>query len=367
MALLRPIERRDFLRGAGALFLASLAPRSAEAIERSETLFASACDFPGGGSGCAVFSETGHIVARVALPDRGHDIAFDPGSGRAVAFARRPSTFAAVFDPRGGAVETVIHSAPGRHFFGHGFFSPDGRILYATENEFDAARGLIGLYDARSGFRRIGEFDTFGMDPHEALLLADGHTVVIANGGIETHPDFGRQKLNLATMEPSLVFIDRRDGRLIERHVLPAELHQLSIRHLCVDGTGAVWFGCQFEGPEGERPPLVGRARRGETLRLVDLPAVELDRLSNYVGSVATSGDGAHVALASPRGNRVLVLEARGGTLVRGVDLSEGCGLAPLAGSAGFMASGGAGTYGPLGSEQRFETDVVWDNHILAF
>jgi len=30
---------------------------------------------------------------------------------------------------------------------------------------------------------------------------------------------------------------------------LPPELHRLSIRHLVLDGTGAVWFGCQYMGP----------------------------------------------------------------------------------------------------------------------
>ena len=365
--MLHPIDRRDFLRGAGAAFLATLAPRAAEALERSETLFASACDFAGGGLGCAVFDEHGRIVSRIALPDRGHDVAFDPGSGRAVAFARRPGTFAAVFDPRGGAVETVIHSQAGRHFFGHGFFSPDGRLLYATENEFDTGRGLLGVYDATDGFRRRGEFDTLGTDPHEALLLADGVTVAVANGGIETHPDFGRQKLNLATMEPSLVLIDRRDGRLVERHVLPPELHQLSIRHLSVDARGAIWFGCQFEGPERERPQLVGSVRRGEEMRLVDLPMPELDRLANYVGSVAASADGTYVALASPRGNRVLVLDGASGAVVRGFDLAEGCGLAALGEQAAFMATGGGGRFGPLGMADPFREDVAWDNHILRF
>ena len=30
----------------------------------------------------------------------------------------------------------------------------------------------------------------------------------IANGGIETHPDLGRMKLNLHQMEPSIAFVD---------------------------------------------------------------------------------------------------------------------------------------------------------------
>ncbi|MBB3996209.1 DUF1513 domain-containing protein [Aureimonas pseudogalii] len=369
MSLLLPLDRRTFLKAAGASFAAALAPGAAESVERADLLFASACDLPGGGSACAVFDEWGRIVARVDLPDRGHDVTFDPMSGRAVVFARRPSTFAAVFDPASGATEKLIASEPGRHFFGHGFFSPDGAILYATENDYDAARGLIGLYDARSGFRRIGEFETGGTDPHEALLMPDGETIVIANGGIETHPDFGRQKLNLATMEPSLVFIRRRDGTLLERHVLPKALHQLSIRHLAIDAGGAVWFGCQYEGAESDRPMLGGRARLGEELKLVDLDEVTLASLSNYVGSVACSRDGSRVAMASPRGNTVLVLETAAGTPLERISMREGCGLAPDRSRTGWIATGGNGLVRHLPSADAASerAEVVWDNHILAF
>ena len=38
--------------------------------------------------------------------------------------------------------------------------------------------------------------------------MSDGRTIAVANGGIATHPDFDRVKLNLATMEPSLVRLD---------------------------------------------------------------------------------------------------------------------------------------------------------------
>ena len=82
---------------------------------------------------------------------------------------------------------------------------------------------MIGVYDATDGFRRIGEFPTHGVGPHELLLLDDGRTLAIANGGIETHPDFGRAKLNIATMKPSFVFVDRITGDLIEKHELPPD------------------------------------------------------------------------------------------------------------------------------------------------
>ena len=116
--------------------------------------------------------------------------------------------------------------------------------------------GMIGVYDATAGFRRIGEFATHGMDAHEMLLLDDGRTLAIANGGIETHPDFGRAKLNIATMKPSFVFIDRLSGDLIEKHELAPELHQLSIRHMDQDQSGALCFGIARPAERDQRRGL---------------------------------------------------------------------------------------------------------------
>ncbi|MBC8130465.1 MAG: DUF1513 domain-containing protein [Rhizobiaceae bacterium] len=363
---MRLIDRRSFLASAGAAFAASLTPHSAEALSRTEAVFGAACQKADGSYGCAVFTEEGRILSLVDLPDRGHDITFDPITRRAVAFARRPRTFAVVFDPASGRTLHTITSQDGRHFFGHGFFSPDGRLLYATENEIETAEGLVGIYDVGAGFRRVGEFPTHGMDPHEALLMPDGETIVVANGGIETHPDFGRQKLNLPTMEPSLAFIERRTGRLIEKQTLGHELHQLSIRHLAVDARQRVWFGCQYEGNPSDLPQLVGFASRGESIALVPLDPEPLASLANYVGSVAASTDGSLIALASPKGNAILTFDAAATRPAGRYTLTETCGLAPV--HAGFIATGGQGDVMLLADEvdRRPSDRVLWDNHILA-
>ena len=265
---MRLVDRRVFLKAAGAGFVASLSPQAVQAVEAAEAVFATAYQRRDGAYGVAVLSEDRKIVFSADLPERGHDVTFDPVSRQAVVFARRPGSFAVVFDHTKRKQPLTIASVEGRHFFGHGVFSPDGRLLYATENDYENAAGMIGVYDATDSFRRVGEFPTYGMDPHELLLMPDGRTLAIANGGIETHPDFGRAKLNLSTMKPSLVFVDRTSGGLIEEHLLPLALHQLSIRHMDIDATGAVWFGCQYEGPASDQPLLVGKAKPGFELAL---------------------------------------------------------------------------------------------------
>ncbi|KQX40251.1 hypothetical protein ASD04_06350 [Devosia sp. Root436] len=358
-------QRRAFLKAAGASFAASLVPRQVLALERNELVFASSVQTTGGGYGAVLLGERGDLIASIDLPDRGHDITISREAGRGVVFARQPGTFAVVFDPAGKEAPVTLTSVEGRHFYGHGVFSPDGRLLYATESDFEAARGVVGIYDATDGYRRIGEFPTYGTGPHEMLLMPDGVTFVVANGGIETHPDFGRTELNIETMDPSVVFIDRRDGRLVGQLRLEAGLHQLSIRHMAIDARSRVWFGCQYKGAPGESPQLVGYATMDGEIRLVDLPPGTLADLRNYVGSVAASADGSMVAVSSPEGDLLVAIDTEGKRPVLVETLRNGCGLA--ADGAGFVATSGDGAMiGIAGAERERRTfGFLFDNHVL--
>ena len=357
------IDRRDFLKAAGAGFAAAMTPAAWAKTLDADAVFATAFVKRDGGFGAAVLSEAGQILYSIALPERGHDVAYDPVSKRSVVFARQPGTFAMVFDHSGHAEPLTIASVPGRHFFGHGVFSADGALLYATENDFDNAAGMVGVYDARSNFERVGEFPTYGVGPHELLLMGDGRTIAIANGGIETHPDYGRAELNIATMQPSYVLVDRISGDLIERHELPPTLHQLSIRHMDADAGGTVWFGCQYRGPATDTPLLVGRARRDKELELIDMPQDVLSGLRNYVGSVAANPAAGTVAVTSPQGNSLMVIDAASGKVVKASALTEVCGVAPD--GSDFLATTGAGAIVPPGRATLSAPAYVWDNHML--
>jgi len=224
---------------------------------------------------------------------------------------------------------------------------------------------VIGIYDATDSYRRLGEFPTYGTGPHEMLLMPDGVTFVIANGGIETHPDYGRTELNIDTMDPSVVFVDRRDGKLVGQLRLDAGLHQLSIRHMAIDVQGRVWFGCQYRGAPADSPQLVGFATLDGAIKLIELPPDTLRDLRNYVGSVAASSDGKTIAVSSPEGDLLVAIDAEGKRPVLVETLANGCGLA--ADGAGFIATSGEGEMvgiaGAVRDRERF--DFLFDNHML--
>lgn len=352
------LERRAFLRMAGAAWAASLGAGPAFALSRADAVFASGYRDRDGGFGIAVLTEDGAIIERTPLPARGHGMAFSPATGHLVAFARRPGTFALVIDRSGRQAPVTVAAAEDRHFFGHGCFSPDGRILYASENDFDANRGVIGLYDARGGYRRIGEYPTFGIGTHDLSVSDDGAMLIAANGGIETHPDFGRTKLNLDHMEPSLALIDAASGALIERHALPRKLRQLSTRHVDLDAKGRIWFACQYEGPRNDLPPLVGRFGKGEDLTFVPLPEDTTVGLANYVGAIAVNRREGLVGLTSPNGGRFVVLDAATGRVLRDDAVADAAGIAAAPHS--FAVSSYDGRF--AGRRE----DIAFDQHIAG-
>ena len=361
------MDRRQFVRVAGGAFTSLLAPGPAEALSRTDAIYANAILDQDGQYGLAVLTEDGRILWKTAMPARGHDVAVCPITGRLAVFARRPGTFALAAD-RYGYGEPILFSTPeNRHFYGHGVFFSKGNLLLATENDFDNATGVIGIYDANDGFRRLGEFPSHGIGPHEILLMSDGRTIAVANGGIETHPDFGRAKLNLANMRPSLVLIDARSGDLVERFELPKSRSKLSIRHLDKTADGAVIFGCQDEGDITDGHPLVGKFQPGVGAELFSIPRDINASLRGYVGSVCTSEDSASVAVSSPKGNTIIILSATDGALVGRYEMNGGCGL-ERAGD-GFMASSAFGHFGMLDAEgdNIRHPEIAFDNHMTAF
>lgn len=357
------IDRRTFLALAGG---AALAPQGAWASE--EALFLGA-RLNGGRFEAAVIDERGRDRLVLPLEARGHSFAVDAPRRRAVAFARSPGRFAIAFDVEGRDAPQAIAAAPGRHFYGHGVFTGDGRLMLATENDFEAGRGVIGVYDATDGFRRLAEFASQGVGPHEAVLLDDGRTLCVANGGILTHPDYGRAKLNLATMAPSLAYIDIASGAVVEQAALAPELHQLSIRHMAVDAAGDVWFGCQYEGAASERPPLVGRHRRGRPAELFAGPRDVLHAMQNYVGSVALDASGTVLATSSPRGGLIAFWDTQSGRHLGHRLLPDGCGIAPAA-RGRVLATSGRGAILSAGWNSQDvlaepgKAGPAWDNHL---
>src|SRR3954464_14757106 len=93
------IARGGFIRAAGVTFLAALKPEALMALERADAVYASGIRAADGLFAVATVTERGEIIDPGDLPARAHGMAFSAATGKTVAFARRPGTFAMIFDP----------------------------------------------------------------------------------------------------------------------------------------------------------------------------------------------------------------------------------------------------------------------------
>ncbi len=365
---LMEINRRQFIAlGAGAVLLG---PTLILAQDKTQRLLSCRSD-----ASDKHFFSVAEIdnkkIINIPLPARGHGIAVDKHQHYAAVFARRPGDFVYIVDLQDCRVTHKLAATPGRHFNGHGLYSDDGDHLLCSENDFETSSGIIGVYDVKNNYQRITEFPSYGLDPHEFKVLSNGKTLVIANGGILTHPDLPRIKQNLATMRPNLAYVDIASGQLLHKHEPMQAWHQLSIRHIDVSATDQVAIAMQFEGRPTVLPPLIATQQGEQSMVMLKAPDDVHRRLHNYCGSVTFSKNSQRFAVSSPRGGVVTFWSAEGEYL--GVhDQSDACGIARAGGTPdGFLISDGTGKVMQVDSnlsavQQNNFSDSRWDNHLLS-
>lgn len=303
----------------------------------------------------------GQPLYQVPLPARGHGVAVQPGGSLAAAFGRRPGTYLQVFDYKNGTRWPIYMADAGRHFYGHGVFSPDGKLIYATEGKSQTSQGVIGVYEvqpAEQGGRltKVAEFSGFGIGPHE-VVLADSETLAIGVGGVHTH---GREPLNLDTMQPALVYLNRYTGEMVDKAELPDK--HLSIRHLSVTDTGAIACGQQYRGKPEDAVPLVALHRRGQALQHLVAEEAEWLRFNHYIASIA-SLDG-YLLATSPRGNCYGIWDETSGKLVEQRPLVDASGVGIKDGQ--WLVGSGSGRIVAMDTSfaaKTVQSPVMWDNH----
>lgn len=303
-------------------------------------------------------SATGESLFQLPLPGRGHAAAAHPSRPEAVAFARRPGTFALVINCVTGKIAHRLTPPEGMQFNGHGAFSLDGGLLMTSEVIAETSEGRIGLWDTRS-YTRLTDWPSHGIGPHEIKRLPDGR-LAVANGGIKTDP-VDRTKLNIPDMRPNLTLL-AEDGAPLDQIELP-DLRQNSIRHLALSGD-AIAFAMQWEGDPAEPVPQLGLWTPGSAPILCEPAAEDAFTMQGYAGSVAATLS--RILITSPKGGVAMLFDASGKALAthRRADL---CGAATT--PAGFVLTDGNGaiwTADDAGLTPLATGTTQWDNHLVA-
>jgi hypothetical protein len=196
-----------------------------------------------------------NIAQSLALPTRAHGVLV-LADGALVCVARRPGDWLVRW-PQQGSLQRKPHwhwAESGRVFNGHGLVSPNSKLLFTTETDLQTGAGLVGVRDAQT-LHKTAEWPTHGIDPHALVWDASQPEpcIMVANGGIDTRPETGRAKWNLAQMDSSIVRLHASTGERLGQWRLPDP--RLSLRHLA-------WQGATHA--RNANKPLLGIALQAE-------------------------------------------------------------------------------------------------------
>ena len=330
------MNRRKMLLALAAAGAIGALPRLASANGSKQALIGAAWRGPSPGdpyfAGVLVADwEAKRLTIRYAvpLPTRPHGLLAESDGGLLVLGAR-PGAWILRCDGDGKTMRQIRLDDDGAmaRLGGHVALSADGGHLYTTETDFRDGRGKVAVRDRRT-LRKIAEWETHGIDPHQLLLDAHGN-LVVANGGVPRSME--DKKHDLQRMDSSLVRIDANSGTLLRQWRLDDP--RLSLRHMAwnTDGKGQARLGVAMQAEHSD--PIQRRAAP-------ILAVLEGDRLAvptrahdgiGYAGDIAAAGDGGFVTSSNQAGLAQLWQPASPDALAAIVSIKEAYALAPWAG-----------------------------------
>ena len=233
-------------------------------------------------------------VGFIPIPFFGHGLAFHPKKPeKAVVFEKRGKG-ACEIDLVAGKKLRDIPTADNRQFYGHGAYSPDGKIIYAaetiTEGNFD---GAIIMRDAKT-LKEIGEFPSYGPRPHDCQLLEDGSTMIVTNAGGR----FDEKE------QGSVTYIDINTQQLLDK--LPIDNKKFNAGHVAVADNGDIAVvSAPREGLGAGKVGGVTLGGKSKKLSGVFGPKKIIDKLVGETLSVCVDNKTRTVAATSPDAGRI--------------------------------------------------------------
>ncbi|MFS8064869.1 MAG: DUF1513 domain-containing protein [Byssovorax sp.] len=251
---------------------------------------------------------------RIPLGFLAHGFALHPARPEAVLLEKR-GPGAVYVDLARREVLRPIAPLPGHHFYGHGAFSRDAGALFAVETELASNEGVISVRDP-SSFAVVDTFPTFGKAPHDCLLIEDGRTLAVTNGGGPTG----------AGATPCVSFVDVASRRLLEK--LEVSDPRINAGHVAVTKDRAfVLASAPRDGLPEAALGGVSVRRKGGPLLYATQPAAATGRMIGESLSVCIH-EGTRTALVThPYGGLITFWNLDTGALFAAFDLPHARGV----------------------------------------
>jgi hypothetical protein len=356
-----PFTRREFLLTVGAAAAAAAVDGgSSPSPEKQKrpwgTLLGGSKFQPEGGAlqfALVIADLDTHKKRTVPFTFFAHGFAIDPLDPKRVMVFEKKGPGCCEVDLVAGKVTRPVPTGKDRSFYGHGAFSKDGQVVFATESMQDDKRGLISIRDAKT-LQVLGEMQSYGAQPHDCQLIDDGKTIAITNGGREEGKG-----------DPSVTFVDVKSQKLLEKVAFLTP--RVNAGHLIVTAKrdlvvcSAPRDGLPTTSPGG----FSMRVGMGKFETMAE-PADVTSKMIGETLSIAVHEPSQVAAATNPDGNLVTFWSLTTRKLVKTMALPAVRGAALTRDNAYFCFGNGPSGGLSLVSTKSLEADPKWQTQSLG-
>ncbi|WP_444995908.1 DUF1513 domain-containing protein [Aliikangiella sp. IMCC44359] len=257
-----------------------------------------------------------------------HGIHRNPTNKNQLAIFEKKGPHACEYDLSSRKITRSIPKINNRYFYGHGAYSLDGKILFSTETELTGLNGLIGIRNS-SDLTYLGEFPSYGKEPHECKLIDNGKTLVVTNGGGDKNGE-----------PPSVTYIDVNSQKLIEKVELTRA--ELNTGHLAIGEKGdLVVVSAPRAGLGKEHLGGVSIRPKGQRLESISNPEAVTQKMLGEALSVSIHNKKRIAVVTHPDGNMVTFWSIADRKLLKVLDMPRPRGVELTVDQSQFLISYG--------------------------
>lgn len=237
-----------------------------------------------------------------------HGIIVDPKNKKRLLTFAKNGAAAAEVDLDSLSMTSELSVSKNRLFNGHGVFDKSGDTLFCTETSISDHKGIINIRDGMN-FKVLGEFSTYGDNPHQCQLAADGAVIVVSNAGTADSP-------------ASVCYIDVQSQQLIERVTLSNP--RLNAGHFEITDNGSLIVTSAPLKNSGENQAGGVSIRSGkQTMLSMTQPEVILDRMTGEALSIAIDNKQNIAAVTHPEANMVSFWSLNKRELIKAISVPQ--------------------------------------------
>ncbi len=261
-----------------------------------------------------------------------HGIIIDPNDKKRLLVFEKAGPGAAEIDLNDHTVTADIKTDKERYFNGHGAFDSTGDTFFCTETYLDNHKGIIAIRDG-SSFKVLGEFSSYGLNPHECQLIDNGATLVVTNAGSDSDDNSA----------PSVTYIDVQSQKLIERVTLTNL--QLNTGHIGIAKDGSlIVASAPREGLEKTHTGGVSIRSGNQSMLSMTSPEAVINQMTGEALSVAVDNKHNIAAVTHPDGNMVTFWSVDKRALIKAISVPEPRGVTLSLDEKSFIISYGINT-----------------------